>query len=119
MSDLVRNLASDLNKQIKDYRPELGVREVGNVLEAGDGIARVSGLTGVLSQELVQFANGVMGIAFSLEENSTGIIIMGEFSGVEEGMEVFGTGRIASVPTGEAMIGRVVDALGQPIDGHG
>jgi F-type H+-transporting ATPase subunit alpha len=119
MSDLVRNLASDLSKQIEDYRPELGLREVGNVLEAGDGIARVSGLTGVQSQELVQFANGVMGIAFNLELHSTGVIIMGEFSGVEEGMEVFGTGRIASVPTGEAMIGRVVNALGLPIDGHG
>jgi len=119
MSDLVRNLASDLDRQIKDYRPEVGLREVGQVLEAGDGIARASGLTGVRSQELVQFDNGVMGIAFNLELGSTGIIIMGEFSGIEEGTEVFGTGRIASVPVGDAMVGRVVNALGQPIDGRG
>ncbi|MBF8256702.1 MAG: atpA [Anaerolineales bacterium] len=119
MSDLVRNLASDLDRQIKDYQPEVGLREVGKVLEAGDGIARASGLTGVRSQELVQFDNGVMGIAFNLEEKSTGLIIMGEFSGIEEGMEVYGTGRIASVPVGEAMIGRVVNALGDPIDGRG
>ncbi|HMK08105.1 MAG TPA: F0F1 ATP synthase subunit alpha, partial [Anaerolineales bacterium] len=89
------------------------------MLEAGDGIARASGLTGVRSQELVQFDNGVMGIAFNLELGSTGIIIMGDFSGIEEGMEVFGTGRIASVPVGDAMVGRVVNALGQPIDGRG
>jgi F-type H+-transporting ATPase subunit alpha len=119
MSDLVRNLASDLDKQIKEYRPEVGLREVGQVLEAGDGIARVSGLTGVRSQELVQFANGVMGIAFNLEGASTGVIIMGDFSGIEEGMEIYGTGRIASVPVGEGMVGRVVNALGQPIDGRG
>jgi F-type H+-transporting ATPase subunit alpha len=119
MSDLVRNLASDLEKQIKDFKPEVGLREIGTVLEAGDGIARVSGLTGVRSQELVQFENGVMGIAFSLERESTGIIIMGDFSGIEEGMSVYGTGRIASVPVGEGMIGRVVNALGEPIDGRG
>jgi F-type H+-transporting ATPase subunit alpha len=119
MSDLVRNLASDLEKQIKDYRPEVSLREVGSVLEAGDGIARASGLTGVRSQELVLFENGVMGIAFNLEADSTGIIIMGTFSGIQEGMSVYGTGRIASVPVGEAMIGRVVNALGQPIDGRG
>jgi F-type H+-transporting ATPase subunit alpha len=119
MSDLVRNLASDLEKQIKDYRPEVSLREVGSVLEAGDGIARASGLTGVRSQELVLFENGVMGIAFNLEADSTGIIIMGAFSGIQEGMSVYGTGRIASVPVGEAMIGRVVNALGQPIDGRG
>ena len=119
MPDLVRNLTSDLERQIKDFRPQVGVREVGTVLEAGDGIARLSGMTGVRSQELVQFENGVMGIAFSLESDSTGVIIMGDFSGIEEGMAVYGTERIASVPVGEGMIGRVVDALGQPIDGGG
>jgi len=119
MSDLVRNLASDLGKQIDDFRPEVGLRDVGTVLEAGDGIARLSGLTGVRSQELVQFENGVMGIAFNLESDSTGIIIMGEYSAIEEGMSVFGTGRIASVPVGDGLIGRVVNALGEPIDGRG
>ena len=119
MSDLLKNLSGDLLRQIDAYTPELGLRDVGNVLEAGDGIARVSGLAGVRSQELVQFANGVMGIAFNLEAESTGVIIMGEFSGVEEGMAVYGTGRIASVPVGEGLVGRVVNALGQPIDGRG
>ena len=71
------------------------------------------------SQELVQFGNGVMGIAFNLEARQVGVIIMGDYSGIEEGMEVRGTGRIASVPVGDALIGRVVNALGQPIDGKG
>jgi F-type H+-transporting ATPase subunit alpha len=119
MSDLVRNLASDLGRQIDEFQPEVGLRDVGTVLESGDGIARLSGLAGVRSQELVQFENGVMGIAFNLESNSTGVIIMGEYSGIEEGMSVYGTGRIASVPVGDGMIGRVVNALGEPIDGRG
>jgi len=100
MSDLVRNLASDLEKRIKDFKPEVRLREVGSVLEAGDGIARVSGLTGVRSQELVQFENGVMGIAFSLETDSTGVIIMGEFSGIEEACR--STGRDGSPPSRSA-----------------
>jgi F-type H+-transporting ATPase subunit alpha len=95
------------------------VREVGAVLQAGDGIARVSGLRGVQSQELVRFANGIQGIAFNLELDSVGVIVMGEYSGIEEGMEVYGTGRIASVPVGDGLIGRVVNALGQPVDGKG
>ena len=104
MSDLLKNLSGDLQRQIEAYTPELGLRDVGTVLEAGDGIARVSGLAGVRSQELVQFANGIMGIAFNLEAESTGVIIMGEFSGIEEGMTVYGTGRIASVPVGEGLV---------------
>jgi len=119
MSDLLKNLSGDLQRQIEAFTPEFGLRDVGTVLDAGDGIARVSGLAGVRSQELVQFANGVMGIAFNLEAHSTGVIIMGDFSGVEEGMTVLGTGRIASVPVGDGMIGRVVNALGEPIDGRG
>jgi len=119
MSDLLKNLSSELQRQIEDYAPELGLRDVGTVLEAGDGIARVSGLAGVRSQELVQFSNGAMGIAFNLEADSTGVIIMGDFSTIEEGMTVFGTGRIASVPVGDGLVGRVVNALGEPIDGRG
>ena len=95
------------------------VRDVGAVLEAGDGIARVRGLADVRAQELVQFANGVMGIAFNLEKDNVGVIIMGEYSEIEEGMEVRSTGRIASVPVGDGLIGRVVNALGEPIDGKG
>jgi F-type H+/Na+-transporting ATPase subunit alpha len=119
MSDLLKNLSSELQRQIEAYAPELGLRDVGTVLEAGDGIARVSGLAGVRSQELVQFSNGAMGIAFNLEADSTGVIIMGDAASIEEGMAVFGTGRIASVPVGDGLVGRVVNALGEPIDGHG
>ena len=119
MSDLLKNLSSELQRQIEAYAPELGLRDVGTVLQAGDGIARVSGLAGVRSQELVQFSNGAMGIAFNLEADSTGVIIMGDFSTIEEGMTVFGTGRIASVPVGDGLVGRVVNALGEPIDGRG
>jgi F-type H+-transporting ATPase subunit alpha len=88
-------------------------------VEAGDGIARATGLSEVRSQELVQFDNGIMGIAFNLESDSVGIIVMGEYSGIREGMRVRSTGRIASVPVGDGMVGRVVNALGQPIDGKG
>lgn len=117
MSDLINSITSDLQKQIETFKPEVGVSDTGTVLEAGDGIARVGGLSAVRAQELVQFANGVMGIAFNLENESIGVIIMGEYSGIDEGMRVHSTGRIASVPVGDGLIGRVVNALGQPIDG--
>ena len=119
MSDLIKDISTSLQKQIQDFKPELELRDVGSVSEAGDGIARATGLAQVKAQELVQFENGVMGIAFNLEEDNVGIIIMGEFSGIEEGMTVRSTGRIASVPVGDGMIGRVVNALGGPIDGKG
>jgi F-type H+/Na+-transporting ATPase subunit alpha len=119
MSDLIKNITADLKKQIESFEPSIEVSEVGSVTDAGDGIARVSGMAAVQAQELVQFANGVMGIAFNLEHNSVGVIITGDYTGIEEGMLVRSTGRIASVPVGEAMIGRVVNAIGQPIDGKG
>jgi F-type H+-transporting ATPase subunit alpha len=119
MSDLISQITADLQKQIEAYQPTMEVRDVGAVTEAGDGIARVSGLSDVRSQELVQFANGVLGIAFNLENDNVGVIIMGEYSGVEEGMSVRSTGRIASVPVGDGLVGRVVNALGQPVDGKG
>jgi len=119
MSDLIAQITEDLRKQIEDFKPEMEVRDVGTVMDAGDGIARVSGLSDVRSQELVQFSNGVLGIAFNLEADVVGVIIMGEYNQIEEGMSVRSTGRIASVPVGEGMVGRVVNALGQPIDGKG
>jgi F-type H+/Na+-transporting ATPase subunit alpha len=119
MSDLIKQIAGDLQKQIEGFEPELNISDVGTVIEAGDGIARVHGLANVRAQELVQFANGVMGTAFNLERDSVGVIIMGDYGGITEGMSVRGTGRIASVPVGDAMIGRVVNALGEPIDGKG
>ena len=119
MSNFVSDLAASLQQQIDAFAPTLEAQDVGSVLEAGDGIARASGLGDVRAQELVQFANGVIGIAFNLEQESVGIIIMGDYSGIEQGMSVRGTGRIASVPVGDALIGRVVNALGQPVDGKG
>jgi F-type H+-transporting ATPase subunit alpha len=119
MSDLINQITADLKKQIEDFQPELDVRDVGTVIEGGDGIARVAGLANVRAQELVQFADGTLGVAFNLESDSVGVIIMGEYSAIEEGMLVKSTGRIASVPVGDGLIGRVVNALGQPIDGKG
>ncbi len=119
MSEMLKDISSNLQQQIEQFSPELALSDVGTVISSGDGIARASGLGDVRAQELVQFANGVMGIAFNLEESNVGIIIMGEFSGIEEGMSVRATGRIASVPVGDGLIGRVVNALGQAIDGKG
>ena len=119
MSDFVSNLSSELRKQIAEFSPGIELHDVGTTMEAGDGIARVSGLAAVSAQELVQFENGVDGIAFNLETDAVGVIIMGDYAGVEEGMTVYSTGRIASVPVGEGVIGRVVNALGVPVDGKG
>jgi F-type H+-transporting ATPase subunit alpha len=119
MTDLIKQITEDLQRQIEGFEPELNISDIGTVVEAGDGIARVHGLANVRAQELVQFGNGVMGTAFNLEKNSVGVIIMGDYGGIIEGMSVRGTGRIASVPVGDAMVGRVVNALGEPIDGRG
>ena len=119
MTDLVKQIASDLQKQIEAFEPEVGISDIGTVLEAGDGIARVSGLADVQSQELVQFQNGVMGIAFNLEKATVGVTILGEYSEIVEGMTVRATRRIASVPVGNGLVGRVVNALGEPVDGKG
>jgi F-type H+-transporting ATPase subunit alpha len=119
MTDLIKQITGDLQRQIDSFEPEIAVSDVGTVLEAGDGIARVQGLANVRAQELVQFANGVMGTAFNLEQSSVGVIVMGDYAGIVEGLSVRATGRIASVPVGDALIGRVVNALGEPIDGKG
>jgi len=119
MTDLIKQITSDLQKQIEAFAPVLSISDVGTVSEAGDGIARVFGLANVKAQELVQFANGVIGIAFNLEKDSVGVIIMGDYGGVTEGISVRALGRIASVPVGDGLIGRVVNALGEPIDGKG
>lgn len=119
MTDLIGRITADLQQQIDTYRPEYEVRDVGKVEEAGDGIARVSGLSKVRAQELVEFSNGVVGIAFNLEDDVVGVIILGDYATVKEGMVVSTTGRIASVPVGDGLIGRVINALGEPIDGKG
>jgi F-type H+-transporting ATPase subunit alpha len=119
MTDLIKQLTTDLQDKIDAYKPQLEVRNIGIVTETGDGIAQVDGLAGVQSQELVEFQNGVMGIAFNLEKDRVGVTVVGDYSGISEGMQVRSTGRIASVPVGDGLIGRVVNALGQPIDGKG
>lgn len=119
MTDLISQISQDLQKQIESFQPEAGVRSVGTVLEAGDGIAKVGGLPDVRAQELVQFENGVLGTAFNLESNSVGVIIMGEYGDIVQGMEVRATNRITSVPVGDGLIGRVVNAICEPIDGKG
>src|SRR4030042_4542484 len=106
MTDFIKQITADLRKQIDTYQPALGLSDVGTVIEAGDGIARVNGLVDVKSQELVQFANGVIGIAFNLEKDEVGVIIMGEYSQIVEGMLVWSRKKIASVPVGDALVGR-------------
>jgi len=117
--NISENLTKDLKSQIKTFKPTISVQSVGEVLEIGDGIARVNGLSGVQSQELVEFENGVRGVAFNLEQVEVGVIIMGKYSDIAEGSPVRALGRVASVPVGEALVGRVVDPLGIPIDGKG
>ena len=108
-----------IRQQIENYDASVAVDEVGTVLSLGDGIARVHGLGKVMSGELVAFAKGVAGIAMNLEEDQVGVVLLGDYTEIHEGSEVKRTGRIMSVPVGEALIGRVVDALGQPLDGKG
>src|SRR5579872_1112605 len=108
-----------LREEIDNYERAVNVAETGSVISVGDGIARVYGLENVMAGELIEFKGGVSGIALNLEEDQVGAVLLGEFAGIKEGDEVRRTGRIMSVPVGEAMVGRVVNALGQPIDGKG
>jgi F-type H+/Na+-transporting ATPase subunit alpha len=108
-----------IRRQIKDYDREIDIAETGTVLSVGDGIARVYGLESALSGELVEFANGVKGLVLNLEADNVGIAVMGEDFHIREGDLVRRTGEIIQVPVGEALLGRIVDALGQPIDGQG
>ena len=112
-------ISSIIRKQIENFDVELKMDEVGTVLEVGDGIARVHGLENVMASEMVEFENGAYGLAMNLEEDSVGVVIMGDYLEIEEGQTVKRTGRVLSVPAGEALIGRVVTSLAQPIDGLG
>lgn len=116
---MAENIYESIFKQIEEFDQKLEAVEVGYVEEVGDGIARVRGLANVRYNELVRFQNGTAGIAFNLERSNVGVIIMGAYDDIQEGDQVTPIGRIASVPVGEAMVGRVVDALGNPIDGKG
>jgi F-type H+/Na+-transporting ATPase subunit alpha len=112
-------IASVIQAEIETFHSQIDVREVGRVLEVGDGIARVYGLSGVMAGEMVEFPNGTVGLAFNLEESSVGVIILGDYLSIKEGDEVKSTGRLLSVPVGEGVVGRVVDPLGVPLDGKG
>ncbi len=113
------SIAEALRKNVESYEPSVGREEVGRVIDTGDGIARVSGLPRTMSNELLEFPGGLLGVAFNLEEDEIGCIIFGEAAGIEEGDPVKQTGRILSVPVGDAYLGRVVDGLGRPIDAKG
>jgi F-type H+-transporting ATPase subunit alpha len=112
-------IASIIKQQIEQFGADVASVNVGTVVEAGDGIARVHGLSNVAASELVQFASGVMGLALNLEEDSVGVVVLGSYDEIKEGDEVRATGRIVEVPVGDALLGRVVDALGVPVDGKG
>lgn len=112
-------IASVIQKEIEDFSGQIETSEVGRVLEVGDGIARCYGLSNAMAGEMVEFENGINGLVFNLEENSVGIIIVGDYLEIAEGEEVKSTGQLLSVPVGEALFGRVVDPLGNPLDGKG
>ena len=112
----INQIAEDIKKQIELFRPSYGVEDVGVVVEAGDGIARVEGLANVGSQEMVEFQNGILGIAFNLEQDNIGVMVLGDYSDISEGDVVKSTGRVAFIPVGDEMVGRVVNAVGDPIE---
>lgn len=112
-------ISNIIRQQIEQYDQDVKTSNVGTVLQVGDGIARIYGLDKAMSGELLEFADGTVGIALNLEEDNVGAVLMGQGLGIQEGSAVIATGRIAEVPVGEAMLGRVVDALARPIDGKG
>ncbi|WP_130615545.1 F0F1 ATP synthase subunit alpha [Cohnella abietis] len=119
MSIKPEEISTLIKQQIEQYQSDIQVVDVGTVIQVGDGIARVHGLEKCMAGELLEFSNGVVGMALNLEEDNVGVVIMGPFTGIREGDQVKRTGRIMEVPVGEAMLGRVVNALGQPVDGNG
>ena len=118
-NEQIDQIASLLQERIKQFEPGVAAKDVGTVVEIGDGIARISGLSNVQMSELVSFPSGTLGMAFDLNADDVGIVVMGEYTEIEEGQLVERTGRIVSVPVGDALLGRVVDALGRPVDGKG
>ncbi|RAI79858.1 F0F1 ATP synthase subunit alpha [Macrococcoides goetzii] len=119
MAIKAEEISALLKSQIANYESGMTVTDVGTVIQVGDGIALVHGLNNVMAGELVEFGNGVLGLAQNLEENNVGVVILGPYLDIKEGDEVKRTGRIMEVPVGEELIGRVVNPLGQPIDGRG
>jgi F-type H+-transporting ATPase subunit alpha len=112
-------IRSAIQSYVTEYSPDISREEVGIVTEAGDGIARVEGLPSVMTNELLEFESGVRGLALNLDVREVGVVILGDFAGIEEGQQVRRTGEVLSVPVGDGYLGRVVDPLGNPIDGGG
>ncbi|MBP1969877.1 F-type H+-transporting ATPase subunit alpha [Virgibacillus natechei] len=119
MSMKAEEISTLIKQQIENFDTDIEVTDIGTVIEVGDGIARAHGLDNIMAQELVEFSSGVMGLAQNLEESNVGIVILGPYTDIKEGDEVRRTGRIMQVPVGENLLGRVVNPLGQPIDGKG
>lgn len=119
MSIRPEEISTLIKSQIEQYKSEIEVAEVGAVIQVGDGIARVHGLENAMANELLEFANGVYGLALNLEESNVGVVILGPYSEIREGDQVKRTGQIMQVPVGDALLGRVVNPLGQPVDGKG
>ncbi|MEF2968181.1 F0F1 ATP synthase subunit alpha [Paenibacillus sp. M1] len=119
MSIRPEEISSLIKSQIEQYKSEIEVAEVGTVIQVGDGIARVHGLENAMANELLEFENGVFGLALNLEESNVGVVILGPYNEIREGDQVKRTGQIMQVPVGEALLGRVVNPLGQPVDGKG
>ena len=112
-------ISSIIKEKIKGFDQRVDVNETGSVIQVGDGIAKIYGLEGAMAGEMLEFPGGLYGIALNLEEDSVGAVLMGDETGIKEGDPVKRTSRIAEVPVGEALVGRVVNAIGQPIDGKG
>src|SRR2546421_8031569 len=112
-------ISGAIENYVSSYSPEASREEVGTVTDTGDGIAHVEGLPSAMTNELLEFEDGTLGVALNLDEREIGVVILGEFSHIEEGQQVRRTGNVLSVPVGDAFLGRVVDPLGKPIDGLG
>jgi F-type H+-transporting ATPase subunit alpha len=113
------DITASLKRHLEGFEPSYAARTVGHITEVGDGIARISGLPGCAVNELLEFEDGTVGLALNLDEDSIGSVVLGESAGIEEGQTVKATGRILAVPVGDALLGRVINALGEPIDGKG
>src|ERR687897_1084648 len=119
MNIKAEEISKIIREQIGSYAVDVDVAEVGTIISIGDGIARVHGVENAMAGEMLEFPHGVFGIALNLEEDSVGAVLLGEFKEIKEGDLVKRTGRIISVPVGDELLGRVVNALGQPVDGKG
>src|SRR6516162_9364511 len=113
------NLLQEIETQIAQVKTAAAKQNIGVVREIGDGVAKIEGLTDAMLNEMIDFGNGVMGLALNLEETEVGAIILGDYTGIKEGQEVRTTGKLLQVPAGKGLLGRVVNSLGQPVDGKG